>query len=96
MATTKEEISGWFDRGIRDKQDFMFVVVDSYDHEDYPVYCTADDFEKTFQSNNGKDMQHIMEIYDLHRNREEQLSMHRCFSYPKEFLMDHPEIYIMV
>lgn len=101
--TTQSEISGWFDRGVNYKATHMVVVVDDFDHEDYPVYARVDetlpaDAEPIRDPNNayvmvgpssrsvaaeysGKNMQRVMEVYDLRMDRETQLAEFRAFHY---------------
>jgi len=57
----------------------MIVVCDSFDYTDYPVYC--DDKEEYFaqyKQHDGKNMQRIMETYDLEMSFEDQLNEHRA------------------
>lgn len=83
MATTKQDISNWFDRGLDLGADFMIIVCDTFDYEDYPVFCTSDVFKETHDKHNGQDMQKIMEVYDLSMDKDEQLSQERVFNYPR-------------
>ena len=82
MATTKTTLSLWFDEGQRQKQAFMIVVCDTYDHGDYPVYATVENFAQLYEKNNRKNMQRIMEVYDLNIDKDVQMSEHRAFHYP--------------
>ena len=84
MATTKQDIKGWFDRGVKEKQAYLIVVCDDFDHSDYPVYIGPDDdFYESYDGHNGKNMQRIMEVYDLKLDCESQLNEHRAFHMPK-------------
>lgn len=85
MATTKQDIRLWFDRGKSEAFEFMIVVCDTFDHDDYPVYCHSNNFDEKYTQHNGKNMQEIMEVYDLSMEREGQLNEHRAFHYPKAF-----------
>jgi CO dehydrogenase nickel-insertion accessory protein CooC1 len=78
MTTTE-----WFDRGVEEGADYMIVVCDTFDYEDYPVYATAAEFKEKYESHNG--MQRIMEVYDLHRDKAEQLRERRAMNLPKGF-----------
>ena len=80
--TTRSEISEWFDRGVKEGADFMIVVCDTFDWEDYPVYGNEVEFYDKYDKYNGKDMQKVMEVYDLRKNKEYQMSQRRCFSMP--------------
>ncbi len=85
MGTTREEIGGWFDRGVAQKATHLIVVVDDFDHEDYPVFFTCtregalakvDEYSKGMHS-----MQRVMEVYALTLPKDPQLSEHRSFNY---------------
>ncbi len=52
----------------------MIVVCDSFDHEDYPVYVDpGEDFWDVFAEYSGKNMQRIMEVYDLQKPWTQQI-----------------------
>lgn len=82
--TTKQELQLWFDRGITEKYRYMIVVCDTFDWEDYPVYVTKDeDFYIAYDDHNEKNMQRIMEVYDLDKSWEEQSKGNeRVFNFP--------------
>lgn len=42
MATTQAMIGSWFDQGVNQGATHMIVVVDTFDHDDYPVFVTVD------------------------------------------------------
>ena len=75
----------WFDKGITQKQDFMIVVCDTYDWTDYPVFCTTEEFDEKHAEFDGKNMQKIMEVYDLSVDKESQINEFRAFHYPIGF-----------
>lgn len=84
MGTSKQEISDWFDRGVKEKKDYMLVVCDTFDHEDFPVYTTREKYSDVYaEYNNGKNMHRIMEVYDLHKERDPQLNELRSFNGPR-------------
>lgn len=74
--TTKQTISEWYDKGVEDGHMFMFVMCDTYDWDDYPQYAKtiydAINIRVAYPSN----MQKIMEIYDLRKYKQKQLSTH--------------------
>jgi hypothetical protein len=84
MAASREDISGWFDSGVAEKQAYLIVVCDTFDHEDYPVYAN-DEVEcfSIYNEHNGKDMQRIMEVYNLGQPKDEQMNEHRCMRLPQ-------------
>ncbi len=73
--TTKADISGWFDTGVKNGATHMIVVCDTYDWEDYPVYATGDaEAIQQYNHHHGPNMQKVMEVYDLRMDRDTQLS----------------------
>lgn len=91
MVTTKELLRSWFDKGIADKKKFMIVVCDTFDNEDYPIYVEDDKyFPESYERYNGKNMQRVMEVYDLSMDKELQINEHRAKHFPKSFNPDSP------
>ncbi len=82
-GATKADIRGWFDRGVSQGAEFMIVVCDSFDYDDYPVFCTAENYEEKHAAS-CTNMQRIMEVYDLSMDRELQLAEHRVFNGPNQ------------
>jgi hypothetical protein len=83
MATTRQDIQRWFEEGVSQGDKWMIVVVDTFDHEDYPAYAKTDDeFWTKHERYNGQNMQRIMETYDLSADMEEQLSERRTHRKP--------------
>ena len=82
MGTSTQEIRNWFNQGTRIGATHMIVVCDTFDYEDYPAYVMLDDDVHTMHDEiDGKNMQKVMEVYNLSMNREEQLSQHRVFNF---------------
>ncbi len=82
MGTSKQEIKEWFKRGVEEEATHMLVVCDTYDWEDYPVYVKkGQDPHKVFEAHSGKNMQSVMEVYNLSMDMEKQLREHRAFNY---------------
>lgn len=64
--TTAADIKRWFECGVEIGATHMIVVCDTYDWDDYPSYVkSGEDFWKAYDHYNGKNMQKIMEVYDL-------------------------------
>lgn len=83
MSTEKADLQHWFDRGVAMNALFMIVCTDTFSHEDYPVYAkTAEEAWKQFDAHDGKNMQRIMEVYDLLRDREVQMQEFRAYHMP--------------
>lgn len=83
MRTTQEDIKSWFEEGLKQKATHMVVVCDTFDHSDYPVYVKKDeDVHKIEKKNdNSENMTKVMEVYNLNKSMNEQLSQMRCFEY---------------
>ena len=79
--TTKAEISTWFKQGVEKGAKHMIVIVDTYDHEDYPVY-TSTDFDCLMKVKAPGSMQRVMEVYDLAADEAEQMALYRCMRIP--------------
>jgi hypothetical protein len=80
MGTTKQEIAGWFDRGVAAGNTHVVVVCDTFSHEDYPVFVKKEeDVREVYDKYNGKNMQRVMEVYCLSMPKEAQLAEHRAF-----------------
>ena len=80
MGTTREDIEEWCKEGKREKATHMIVVCDTFDHEDYPVYVyDKQDIRKTIDEYNGKNMQRIMEVYNLTKPLKPQLDAKRAY-----------------
>jgi len=82
MATSKEDITGWIKEGQAQGATHLIVVCDTYDWEDYPVYVMPDQDVKTeYTHYNGPNMQKVMEVYNLQKEIDFQLSAHRAFEF---------------
>jgi hypothetical protein len=82
MATTQAQIRQWFIRGVEQKATHMIIVCDTFDYDDYPVYVKPDqNSREVAEEYDGKNMQSIMEVYDLSKDMEEQLNQFRVFNY---------------
>lgn len=80
--TSKSDIQGWFERGVTKGATHMIVVCDTFDHSDYPVFIAPEeDVRERAKEYDGRNMQRIMEVYDLSRDMDEQLNAHRVFNY---------------
>jgi hypothetical protein len=82
MATTREDIKKWLDRGKEWDASHMLVVCDGFSYEDYPVYVTMEaDVNEAFRNYHGKKMQRVMEVYSFRRDLDEQLNERRAFHF---------------
>ena len=82
MATSREDISRWFDAGVAKGATHMIVACDSFDHDDYPIYVMPGENVRSRTDQVGKEsMQRVMEVYALHLSKAAQLGEHRAFHY---------------
>lgn len=80
MATTRAEISKWFDEGVAKGATHMIVVCDTFDYEDYPKFVmSGEDAQK--QASGLGNMQRLMEVYNLSMDKDAQLNEHRARNY---------------
>lgn len=82
MPTTKGDIARWFREGVNQKATHLIVVVDEFDHEDYPVYVGPErDVTSIVQEYSAgmHSMQRIMEVYSLKMDMVGQLAEHRSW-----------------
>ena len=85
MSTSKDDIRRWLKEAKQRGATHMLVVVDTFDHEDYPVdVLPSQDPETVYKSYNGKEMQRVMEAYNLSLDLESQLNEHRSHHLEKE------------
>lgn len=80
--TTQADIKRWFKEGVKRQSTHMIVVCDSFDHTDYPVYVERDqDVHYMKKKSASKEMQKVMEIYNLKKDMYTQLDQARSFNY---------------
>lgn len=92
--TSRNEIAEWYDLAVQSRATHMLVVVDEFDHEDYPVFVRVD-----LDGEEGQDgrvivtknihtliesrfdhtnSQRLMECYNLAMDKHEQLGEFRA------------------
>lgn len=82
MAATKEDIEGWIKQGQAEGATHLIVVCDTFDYDDYPVFVMpGQDARKEYESRNGKNMQRVMEVYNLSKDIEDQLKQYRAMEF---------------
>lgn len=75
MGTSVDEIRAWLEEGKRDGKSHVIVVCDTFDHEDYPVFVSKDQNPRIVAKEyDSKNMQKIMEVYNLSMDFDEQLN----------------------
>lgn len=80
--TSVNEISQWFDDGVKSGATHMIVACDTYDWSDYPSYVMpGEDPKEKEEKIRERGMQKIMEVYNLSMDKEQQLRQRRAFNY---------------
>ena len=80
VGTTQEDIRTWLERGKKEGATHVIVVCDTFDYGDYPVMVMpGEDAREKYEDHNGKNMQRVMEVYDLRMDIESQLNERRAF-----------------
>ncbi len=74
MAATENDIRGWLSRGKEEGATHVIVACDTFSWEDYPVYVRpGQEITEEVAKYNRKNMQKIMEVYNLAQDIESQL-----------------------
>jgi hypothetical protein len=79
--TSKKEIRDYLKRGMKQGATHVLVVCDHFDYEDYPVFVLSNEnINDKIKEYHHKNMQTVMEIYNLRLPLEEQLSQKRVWN----------------
>ena len=82
MATTKDAIRRWLERGKEKGATHVIVATDTFDYGDYPVLVMpGDDPRRKVEELRNEKMTIVMEVYSLKMDIEAQLNEHRAFHY---------------
>ncbi len=82
MTATREDISTWFDAGEVGGYTHMIIVCDTYDYENYPRYVKSHEDPRSVAAlYTPRNMERVDEVYDLRKDRDEQLDEVRAFNY---------------
>lgn len=82
MATTKDKIRRWLERGIAEGATHVIVATDTFDYGDYPVnVMPGDDPRERAEELRNEKMTKVMEVYSLRMDIEDQLNEPRAFHY---------------
>ncbi|MEK3955951.1 hypothetical protein [Psychrobacillus sp. FSL K6-1464] len=81
MASSREEIKGWLERGLEQRSTHVIIAVDTWDHEDYPVYVHASESVREKADSYDGSEDRIMEVYDLSKDINEQLNETRSWNF---------------
>ena len=82
MKATYSEKSRWFDSGVKRGFSFLIIVEDMVDFTQYPVFADEDNFEQRFNASNGVNMQKIVGIINLDKDKESQIRQEKPWEYP--------------
>lgn len=79
--TTVADIRQWLDdAGEHDTH--MIVVCDTFSYDDYPVYINeSQNVSDEVYARDGKNMQRVMEVYNLDKDIQSQLDENRAHNY---------------
>ncbi len=74
-----EDIRGWLRCGKHKGATHVIIVCDTFDWTDYPVYVMSGMSVEKQLKRNGKNMQQVMEVYNLALPLDPQLDEHRAW-----------------
>jgi len=81
MTTTRKNIENWIEEAQQYKATYLIVACDTFDHGDYPVYAKdKEECLKKVSDRHGKNMQKVMEVYNLNMDIEKQLNERRSWN----------------
>lgn len=79
MAATRDDLRAWFLRGQQEETlTHMVILCDTFDMSDYPVYVESKEEAMAYMGPLDN-MRKVMEVYNLHRDMEEQLAAVRAW-----------------
>ena len=66
MAVSREEVNGWILKAKEEGYKYIISVCDTFDHDDYPVYCkNEDDLHENKIHYSEASMQRINEVITI-------------------------------
>lgn len=80
MAATKRQIEQWFLEGKKNGYDRMIILCDTYDYTDFPDFY----YDSNYHMFRLKEMEKVMEVYDLNGDIEHQLNLYRAYFPPNK------------
>ena len=82
MSTEKSDILRWLEEGKGEGASHMIVVCDTWDYDDFPVFVKPkEDVKKVVEQHSGKNMERVMEVYNLSMDWDTQINQTRSFNY---------------
>jgi hypothetical protein len=82
-GVSKEMLRLWFDWGKKNGYDYMIVVCDKTQWEDFPIFVYDRNYSEEYGNFYNKHMHTIQEVYDLGRDRELQMAAIRVWNGPR-------------
>jgi hypothetical protein len=80
MTATFQDIKRWVKEAKKQKATHLIVAVDTFDHDNYPVFVSEDeDIKERVAHFNGPNMQRIDEVYNMSMDIDKQLSERRAW-----------------
>lgn len=77
----REAVYEWFTLGVEQKATHLITVSDAFTHEQYPVFVKPDeDVREKVDAIDGKEMQKVLEVYNLSMDKEKQLAETRPYN----------------
>ena len=63
MPATRQDVDRWIEKAKENKDEYIISVCDTWDYDDYPVYCKdLESLKVSYSRYNGENMQRINEI----------------------------------
>jgi len=78
MVADKWMIESWLKCEKAAKSDYMLVVWDTFDFEDYPVYVSKEDLDEAIRQY-SINMQTVVEVYNFSLDIDDQLAEQRAW-----------------
>ena len=81
MGISVETIKSWLN-SAEDDDTHMIVICDTFDYIDYPKYVKkTENVRMVYDSVHQKNMQKVMEVYNLKMDIDDQLNERRAFNF---------------
>lgn len=81
MTATKEDIEFWLSVAVIKEATHLIVAVDTYDHENYPVYVSKNKkLKEEIERISRSSLQSIDEVYNMSLDTNKQLKQYRAMN----------------
>jgi len=81
MTASRTDIERWLDSAKEKGASHLIVAVDTYNHDNYPVYVGHnEDIRKEIERVENGSMQGIDEIYNMSLDIDKQMSEYRAYN----------------